>query len=86
MRKLCPWLSASKHLTKRADGRTHIAGHRLTPHDMLCQYELGLEAEKLAQEYDLSLAEVYEALALELSLFAIEEEAQAYMMSLSPPA
>lgn len=54
---------AFKYLTKRADGRTHIVGRRLTPYDMLCQYELGLEPEKLAEEYDLSMAEVYEALA-----------------------
>ena len=54
---------AFKHLTKRADGRTHIVGRRLTPYDMLCQYELGLDPEKLAEEYDLSMAEVYEALA-----------------------
>ena len=54
---------AFKHLTKRADGRTHIVGHRLTPYDMLCQYELGDEPEPLAEEYNLSLAEVYEALA-----------------------
>ena len=54
---------AFKHLTKRADGRTHIVGRRLTPYDMLCQYELGDEPETLAGEYNLSLAEVYEALA-----------------------
>ena len=54
---------AFKHLTKRADGRTHIVGHRLTPYDILTEYELGEEPEVLAEEYKLSLAEVYEALA-----------------------
>ena len=54
---------AFKHLAKRPDGRTHIAGRRLTPYDMLCQYELGGTPETLSEGYDLSLAEVYEALA-----------------------
>ncbi|MHB8620321.1 MAG: DUF433 domain-containing protein, partial [Chloroflexota bacterium] len=50
-------------LARRADGRTHIAGRRLTPYDMLCQCELGDSPETLSEEYDLSLGEVYEALA-----------------------
>jgi uncharacterized protein (DUF433 family) len=54
---------AFKHLAKRPDGRTHIAGRRLTPYDMLCQRELGETPETLAEEYDLPLAAVYEALA-----------------------
>ena len=54
---------AFKHITKRADGRTHIVGRRLTPYDLFCQYELGMDPDKLATEYDLSMAEVYEALA-----------------------
>ena len=54
---------AFKHLAKRPDGRTHIAGRRLTPYDMLCQHELGDTPETLSEEYDLTLAEVYEALA-----------------------
>src|SRR5438105_3353417 len=54
---------AFKHLAKRSDGRTQIVGRRLTPYDMLCQHELGDTPETLSNEYDLSLAEVYEALA-----------------------
>ncbi|GEM_PF-1795708 len=57
---------AFKHITRRADGRTHIVGRRLTPYDILCQYELGDEPETLAKEYDLSMAQVYEALAYAL--------------------
>ena len=54
---------AFKHIAKRTDGRAHIAGRRLTPYDILCQYELGRTPENVAEGYGLSLAAVHEALA-----------------------
>ncbi len=47
-----------------SDGRPRIAGHRITVQDVAIWHErLGMSADEIAAEYDLSLAEVYAALA-----------------------
>jgi uncharacterized protein (DUF433 family) len=45
-------------------GKPRIAGHRITVQDIVGWHErLGLSADEIATEYDLSLADVYAALA-----------------------
>lgn len=45
-------------------GKPRIAGHRITVQDIAIWHErLGLGADEISAEYDLSLAEVYAALA-----------------------
>jgi uncharacterized protein (DUF433 family) len=45
-------------------GKPHIAGHRISVQDVATWHnELGYSAEKIANDYNLSLADVYAALA-----------------------
>jgi uncharacterized protein (DUF433 family) len=45
-------------------GKPRIAGHRITVHDIAIWHErLGRSADEIATEYDLTLADVYAALA-----------------------
>jgi len=45
-------------------GKPHIAGHRITVQNIVIWHErLGLSADEIAAEYDLSLSDVYAALA-----------------------
>jgi uncharacterized protein (DUF433 family) len=47
-----------------AGGKPRIAGHRITVQDVVIWHErLGRSADEIATEYDLSLADVYAALA-----------------------
>ncbi len=47
-----------------AGGKPRIAGHRTTVQDIVVWHErLGLDADEIATEYGLSLADVYAALA-----------------------
>ncbi len=47
-----------------AGGKPRIAGHRITVQDIAVWHErLGLDADEIATEYGLSLADVYAALA-----------------------
>lgn len=47
-----------------ADGNPRIAGHRITVQNVVIWHELiGLSADEIAAEYDLTLADVYAALA-----------------------
>jgi uncharacterized protein (DUF433 family) len=47
-----------------AGGKPRIAGHRITVQNIAIWHErLGLSADEIATEYDLSLADVYAALA-----------------------
>lgn len=45
-------------------GKPHVAGHRITVHNIAVWHErLGKSADEIATEYDLTLADVYAALA-----------------------
>jgi uncharacterized protein (DUF433 family) len=45
-------------------GKPHIAGHRITVQNIVIWHErMGLSADEIATEHDLTLAEVYAALA-----------------------
>ncbi len=47
-----------------AGGKPHIAGHRITVQDIAIWHErMGKTADEIAAEYDLTLADVYTALA-----------------------
>ncbi|PIW18757.1 MAG: hypothetical protein COW33_05570, partial [Anaerolineae bacterium CG17_big_fil_post_rev_8_21_14_2_50_57_27] len=47
-----------------AGGRPHIAGHRITVQDIVIWHEwLGRAADEIATEYDLSISDIYAALA-----------------------
>jgi uncharacterized protein (DUF433 family) len=47
-----------------AGGKPRIAGHRITIQNVAIWHErLGMSADEIASEYDLSLADVYAALA-----------------------
>jgi len=47
-----------------AGGRPRVAGHRITVQDIVVWHErLGLSADEIAAEYELTLADVYAALA-----------------------
>lgn len=47
-----------------AGGKPRIAGHRITVHNIVIWHErLGMSADEIASEYDLTLADVYAALA-----------------------
>jgi uncharacterized protein (DUF433 family) len=47
-----------------ASGRPHIAGHRITVQDIIIWHEwLGRAADEIATEYDLSISDIYAALA-----------------------
>lgn len=47
-----------------ASGRPHIAGHRITVQDIVIWHEwLGRSADEIATEYDLSISDIYAALA-----------------------
>ena len=47
-----------------ADGNPRIAGHRITVQNVVIWHELlGLSADEIAAEYELTLADVYAALA-----------------------
>ncbi len=45
-------------------GKPRIAGHRITVHNIAVWHErMGISADEIAAEYDLTLADVYAALA-----------------------
>ncbi len=45
-------------------GKPRIAGHRITVHNIAIWHErMGMSADEIAAEYDLTLADVYAALA-----------------------
>lgn len=45
-------------------GKPHIAGRRITVQDIVIWYEqLGMSADEIAADYDLSLADIHTALA-----------------------
>ncbi|MFN8473417.1 MAG: DUF433 domain-containing protein [Anaerolineae bacterium] len=47
-----------------AGGKPRIAGHRITVHNIVVWHErLGRSADEIASEFDLSLADIYAALA-----------------------
>lgn len=47
-----------------AGGKPHIAGHRITVQNIVIWHEwMGLSADEIASSYDLSLADIYAALA-----------------------
>ncbi len=47
-----------------AGGKPRIAGHRITVHDIAVWHEgMGKTADEIATEYDLTLADIYAALA-----------------------
>lgn len=47
-----------------AGGKPRIAGHRITVHNIVIWHErIGKSADEIAAEYDLTLADVYAALA-----------------------
>ncbi len=47
-----------------AGGKPRIAGHRITVHDVAVWHErMGMSADEIATEYDLTLADIYAALA-----------------------
>lgn len=47
-----------------AGGKPHIVGHRITVQNIVIWHErMGLSADEIASEYNLSLADVYAALA-----------------------
>ena len=52
-----------KHLITASNGDTEIAGKGLRVYTVLGLYEMGESAEYVADEYDVPLAAVYEALA-----------------------
>ncbi|MGA2066364.1 MAG: DUF433 domain-containing protein [Thermoguttaceae bacterium] len=55
-----------------AGGKPRIAGHRITVQDIVVWHErMGRDADQIAAEYDLTLADVYAALAY---YFAHREE------------
>ena len=54
---------AFKHLITASNGETELAGKRLRVYTVLGLYEMGESAESIADNYDLPLAAVYEALA-----------------------
>ncbi len=46
------------------DGKPHIAGHRITVQNIVILHEwMGCSADEIATEYDLTLADVYAAIA-----------------------
>ena len=57
---------AFAHLVESADGETRLAGRRITVYDIFCRHELGEDAPTIADQFDLPLAAVYEALAFAL--------------------
>lgn len=47
-----------------AGGKPHIAGHRITVQNIIIWHErMGLNADEIATEYNLTLADIYAALA-----------------------
>ncbi len=45
-------------------GKPHIAGHRITVHNIAIWHEhMGRNADEISAEYDLTLADIYAALA-----------------------
>ncbi len=55
------------HITQSPNivgGKPHIVGHRITVHNIVIWHEhLGLSIDEIATQYDLTLAEIYAALA-----------------------
>ena len=62
-----PLSSLDRHIEinpEIAGGKPRIAGHRITVQDIAVWHErLGLDADAIASQYDVSLASVYAALA-----------------------
>ncbi len=60
-------VSLDRHIESTPDvcgGKPRIAGHRITVQNVVIWHErLGLSADEIAAEYDLTLADVYAALA-----------------------
>ena len=54
---------AFRHLITASDGDTKIAGTGLRVYTVLGLYEMGESAEAIAENYDVSVAAVHEALA-----------------------
>ena len=83
---------AFQHLTRNDKGVTTIAGRRIRVHDVLGYTHEGNTPTYIAENYDLPLAAVYEALAYaeehpdEMATLRVREDA-AYeeIMAQSPP-
>ncbi len=57
-------IGTHRNHTWRGGGKPRVAGHRITVQDIVIWHErLGRSADEIATEYDLSLADVYAALA-----------------------
>ncbi|MBM2812101.1 MAG: hypothetical protein HW416_2860 [Chloroflexi bacterium] len=54
---------AFQYLATDPNGDTEIAGHGLRVYTVLGEYEMGMSAEAIADEADIPVAAVYEALA-----------------------
>src|SRR5438552_14928742 len=54
---------AFRHLSTASDGDTEIAGKGLRVYTVLGLYEMGDSPEYIAQEYDVPVAAIHEALA-----------------------
>ena len=52
-----------QHLGTDSNGDTEIAGRGLRVYTILGEYEMGMSAETIADEYDIPVAAVHEALA-----------------------
>ena len=80
-----------QHLATGADGDTEIAGTGLRVYTVLALYEMGDSAEYIADEYEVPVGAVYEALAYaadhpeEMAAITRADDAayQAWMSSLS---
>ena len=59
-----------------AGGEPHIAGHRIKVRDIVVWHErMGKSADEICAEYDLSLADVYAALA-----YYFHQKLQSYLL------
>ncbi len=60
-------ITTYKHITTNPDivsGKPHITGHRITVQNIAIWHEqMGYSVDEIATEYDLTLAEIYAALA-----------------------
>ena len=58
------WTSTSRSRQASRGASRDIAGHRITVQDIVVWHErMGRDADQIAAEYDLTLADVYAALA-----------------------
>jgi uncharacterized protein (DUF433 family) len=67
MANLPPMKTLDQHIEVTAGiagGKPHIAGHRITVQNIVVWHEqMGKSVDEIAAEYDLSLADIYAALA-----------------------